>query len=114
MNLFHISECLSLELRGKDPFSMNMEYFSPYMFFTSLVLTSISFFIESPFKMMKKAFYFILQALFVLRIFKFFSRLIGHVEKKHDQKYKVNFKIYGVRTWLTNNCNIHIAQYLTK
>ena len=26
-NLFHISECLSLELRGKYPFSMNMEFF---------------------------------------------------------------------------------------
>ena len=26
----------------------------------------------------------------------------------------VNFKIYDVTTWLTNNCNTHIAQYLTK
>ena len=88
-------------------------FFSLYVFHKSGSHLYI-FFIESLFKMMKKAFYFILKALFGLRIFKFFSRLIGHVEKKHDQKYKVNFKIYGVRTWLTNNCNIHIAQYLTK
>ena len=26
----------------------------------------------------------------------------------------VNFKIHDVTTWLTNNCNTHIAQYLTK
>ena len=38
-------------------------------------------FIENPFKMMKNAFYFILKALFVLKIFKFLSRLFGHVEK---------------------------------
>ena len=37
--------------------------------------------IESPLKMMKNAFYFILKALLVLKIFKFLSRLFGHVEK---------------------------------
>ena len=31
---------------------------------------------------MKNTFYFILKALFVLKIFKFLSRLFGHVEKK--------------------------------
>ena len=36
---------------------------------------------ESPLKMMENAFYFILKALFVLKIFKFLSSLIGHVEK---------------------------------
>ena len=34
-----------------------------------------------PFKMMKNAFYSPLKALFVLKIFKFLSRLFGHVEK---------------------------------
>ena len=107
MNLFHISECLSLELRGKYPFSMNREYFSPYMFFTSRVLTSkkkfVFCFIESPFEMMKNAFYFILKALFVLKIFQFLPRLCGHVTFL-DQKWKVNFKIHNVTNWLTNNC----------
>ena len=30
------------------------------------------------------------------------------------RKDKVNFKIHDVTTWLTKNCNTHIAQYLTK
>ena len=38
--------------------------------------------IESPLEVMKNAFYFILKALFVLKIFKFLSRLFGHVGKK--------------------------------
>ena len=35
---------------------------------------------ESPLKMMKNALYFILKALFILKIFRFFS-CFGHVEK---------------------------------
>ena len=40
--------------------------------------------IESPLKMMKNAFYFILKALFILKIFKFLSRLFSHVRKTPD------------------------------
>ena len=36
---------------------------------------------DSPSKMMKNVFYFILKALFVLKIFKFLYWLFGHVEK---------------------------------
>ena len=36
---------------------------------------------ESPLKMMKNAFDFTVKALFVLKIFKFLSWLLGHVEK---------------------------------
>ena len=36
---------------------------------------------ESPLKMMKNAFHFILKALFVLKIFEFLSRLFGHEGK---------------------------------
>ena len=36
---------------------------------------------EWPLQMMKSAFYFILKALFVLKIFKFLSGIFGHVEK---------------------------------
>ena len=61
--------------------------------------------------MMKNAFYFTSKALFVLKIFKFLSRLFGHVLKL-DQKNNVNFKFYDVTAWLTNNCNTDIAQYL--
>ena len=39
---------------------------------------------ESPLKMTKNAFHFTLQALFVLKIFKFLSRLFDHVEKQLD------------------------------
>ena len=38
-------------------------------------------FIESPLKMMKNAFYLILKALFVLKIFKFLSWHFGHAEE---------------------------------
>ena len=37
--------------------------------------------IESPLKMMKNAFYFILKVLFVLKIFKFLSRLFRYEGK---------------------------------
>ena len=37
--------------------------------------------IESPLKMMKNAFYFILKAFFILKIFQFLSRLFGHLGK---------------------------------
>ena len=64
--------------------------------------------------MMKNAFYFASKALFGLNIFKFLSRLFGHVVKRLDKKDKVNFKFYDVTAWLTNNCNTHILQYLEK
>ena len=60
--------------------------------------------------MMKNAFCFILKALLVLKICKFLSSIFGHVKKQLDN---VNFKIYDVTSWLTNNYNTHIAQYLT-
>ena len=36
---------------------------------------------ESPLKIMKNTFHFILKALFVLNIFEFMSWLFGHIEK---------------------------------
>ena len=47
---------------------------------------------------------------FILRTF---IVLFGHVEKTPWLENKLNFKIYNVTTWLTNNYNIHIPQYLT-
>ena len=35
-------------------------------------------------------------------------------EKRLDKKTKINSKIYGVTTWLKNNCKTHIDQYLKK
>ena len=64
--------------------------------------------------MIKNAFNFILKALFVLKIFKFLSWISGHVENTAWLENKVNIKIYDVATRLTDKCNTHIAQYLTK
>ena len=61
---------------------------------------------ESPLKVMKNAFYFILKVLFVLKIFKF--------KFKISKKAKFNFIIYDVINWKTNNCNTLIAKYLMK
>ena len=63
---------------------------------------------------MKNAFYFNLKTPFVFKIFKFLSSLIDHIEKMARLEEKVNFKIHDITTWLTNNCNTHIAQYLKK
>ena len=49
--------------------------------------------------MMKNAFYFTLKAFFVLKTFDFLSSLLGHVEKRLDQKDKVNLKLYDVTNW---------------
>ena len=62
--------------------------------------------------MVKNAFYFTLKALFVLGIFTFLSRLFGYVRKDLDKKDEVNFKIYDVTDWTTNDYNKHIVQYL--
>ena len=60
---------------------------------------------------MKNASYFNLKALFVFKILKFLSCLFGHVGERLDQEDQVNFKIYDVTTWSTNNLNKHIYQY---
>ena len=48
---------------------------------------------------MKNAFYFILKALFILKIFKFWTY------RKKDLIR--NFEIYDVTAWLTKNYNTH-------
>ena len=63
---------------------------------------------------MKNSFYITSKALFVLKKFKFLSRLFGHVARQLDLKDLVNLKFYDVTAWLTNNCNTHIFQYLEK
>ena len=68
---------------------------------------------DSPLKMMKNALYFILKALFVLKIFRFLS--FWACREKNDligKIPKLNFKIYNVTAWLTKNYNTHIRQYL--
>ena len=72
---------------------------------------------ESPLKIMKIAFYFMLKALFVLKIFTFlptFWSCREWLDKKAIKKAKDNFKIYYITDWTANNYNIYIAQYLEK
>ena len=62
---------------------------------------------------MEIALHFMLKALFILKIFTFWSWLFGHVEKRFDKKAMVNFKIYDITDWTTDNYSTDIAQYLT-
>ena len=55
-----------------------------------------------------------LKALFLIEIFTFLYCIFGNLEKRLDKKTMVNFKIHDVTDWITNVCNIHIAQYLKK
>ena len=64
--------------------------------------------------MMKNAFYFNLKALTIVKITKFLSWLFDHVEKRLDLRDKVNFKMYDITIWETNNYNAHVAQYFKK
>ena len=63
---------------------------------------------ESPLKMIKNAFYFTSNALFVLKIFKFCLDFLAMYRKGLIEKIKFNFKFYDVTTLLTNNCNTYI------
>ena len=67
---------------------------------------------ESSIQIMNIAFYFTLKALFILKIFSFCSEFFGYVWKWLDKKAKVNFKIYHITNWNTNNYNEHITRYL--
>ena len=64
--------------------------------------------------MMKTTFYFILKVLFVPKVSKFLFNLFGDAKKGLDQKPKVYFKMYDVKTLETSNCNASIDQYLKK
>ena len=78
--------------------------------FSFLVSVFLFFcFIETPTKVMKNVFYFMLKPIFVLKIFNFLS-LFSHVRKQLDKKTKNNFKVYDIADW-TANYNTHIAQY---
>ena len=73
------------------------------------------FFSDSLSKMMKKAF-FLKKAPLILKIFIFFVLTFWSFRKNNlitkIRKDQVNFEIYSVTGWITNNCNTLIAQYL--
>ena len=51
--------------------------------------------------MMRNAFYFMLNVLFVLEMLTFLSCLFGYIAKRFDKKAMINFKIYDVTDWIT-------------
>ena len=63
---------------------------------------------ESPLKLIKNDFYFVLKTLFVLKIFTFLSWLFGHVGKRLIKEAKINFRMYD--TWYAGQqiITIHI------
>ena len=69
--------------------------------------------IENPSKMKKNA-YFMLKALFFLKILTFLSQVFGYLEKQVHKKAMVDFKTYDATDWTTDNYNTHIAQHLKK
>ena len=80
-------------------------------------LPRIFFFIcfnESPLKLMKNYFYFMLKALFVLKVIILESYRFGYVQKQFAKKVNVNFKVYDVTARAKNNLNTHIAKHLKK
>ena len=64
---------------------------------------------ESLLKVIKSSFYFILRALFVLKIFKIFALTFWSC-RKNSLIRKINFKIYDIATCLINNCSTHVTQ----
>ena len=69
---------------------------------------------KSHLKMMKNLFLYYVKSPFHSWHIYIFFLTFGYIEKRLDKKAEVNFKIYGVTYWTTNNCNTHIAQYLRK
>ena len=64
---------------------------------------------------MKDPLYFELNAFFILKLFGFLNRLFFvNVGKQLEKKSKINFKIYEIKDWETNNCNTPIACYLKR
>ena len=101
-NLIHVSALSSV--RNSNKFSFDNLKSGSHLPKKKYVIC----FIESSLKMTN--FFFVLKSLFVVKIFKFLSWLFGHVEKTAW----LDFKIHDVTTWLRNNWNIHIAQYVIK
>ena len=65
---------------------------------------------ESPLKLMKIAFYFMLKALFVFGIFPLLSWRFGSVEKRLNKKVIVIFNLFDITDWKRNNSNTRVAQ----
>ena len=72
---------------------------------------SFIYFNESPLKMMKQCFLFHVKSSFCSWDIYIFV-LTWLCRKMACKKVMVNFKIYDITDWTTNNYNTHIVQYL--
>ena len=63
---------------------------------------------------MKNAFYFNLKLFSFLRYLNFSLDFFCYLGIWLDKKAKVNFKMFDVINWETNNCSTHIVQYIKK
>ena len=63
---------------------------------------------------MKKTFYFMLKAFFILDIFTFLSWLFSYVEKRPDKKSMVNFKTYDVTEYRQQIVRMHILSNISR
>ena len=64
---------------------------------------------RKPLKMIKNVF-LSCEKPFFSNVFTFLSWLFGFVEKRLDKNSKLNFKIYYVTDWTTNNFNTYISR----
>ena len=62
----------------------------------------------------EKLFFFHVKISFRSQDINFCSDIYGYERKQLIKKPKINFKIYYLTHWETNNCNTHIVQYLKK
>ena len=84
-----------------------------FKFWLSSSKNCFSCFNENPLKRMKNGFYFILKALLILKIFKFWCWLFDHVKITAWLEREGHFK----NLWhhiLVNSCITNVVQYLTK
>ena len=71
-------------------------------------------FIDSPLKMIKNTFYFILKVFPFTKYLNFCLDILVAQKKRFNYENKISFKIFDATSWLTNNYNAHVAHYLTK
>ena len=95
---------------------LQRSFFKPWDHETKTILNKLCSYLWQwkLFKNDEKHFLFHVKALFILTIFTFLSWVFGYVEKRFDNKAMVNFKIYDIADWITNDYNTHIDQYLKK
>ena len=97
-----IHTCSNYLFKGSKSINLKLDFHLRNNFFTC--------FNDSPSKMMKNDFYFILKVFSFPRYLNFY--LDFWACKKNRLIRKVNYEIYDVTVWLTKNYNTHIAQYL--